>query len=412
MNHQFPPWPSYSADEIAAVEAVLSSNQVNYWTGNQCRLFEKEFADWVSAKHAVSLANGTVALDISLKALGIGSGDEVIVTPRSFIASVSCVLNAGATPVFADVDIDTGNITAKSIESKLSSRTKAIICVHLAGWPCDMDEIMALAKMHNLKVIEDCAQAHGATYKGRMVGSIGHIGAWSFCQDKIMTTGGEGGMVTTNDATLWDAMWSFKDHGKSFEAVYEKDHAIGFRWLHENIGTNWRMIEMQAAIGRIQLKKMSQWTLARNQNAQILRDALTSLNVLRMPSYRCSTCTNECGIEVNQNLDRKDCDSGCTHAYYKFYAYINPEMLADGWDREKIIQEIIKVGIPCGSGSCSEIYLEKAFDRLACRPTQRLPNAKELGETAMAFVVHPTIAAEQMRAYAEDIRQIFIRASK
>ena len=407
MNHSFPPWPSYSSEEIAAVQKVLSSNKVNYWTGDECRLFEKEFANWVGTKHAVSLANGTVALDLALKALDIGVGDEVIVTPRSFIASVSCVLNAGATPVFADVDFDSGNITAKNISTKLSSKTKAIICVHLAGWPCDMDEIMALAEKHDLKVIEDCAQAHGAIYKGRMVGSIGHIGAWSFCQDKIMTTGGEGGMVTTNDEALWKKMWSFKDHGKSFDTVYEKDHSIGFRWLHESIGTNWRMIEIQAAIGRIQLSKMRDWTISRNANAQILTSALDSLNVLRIPSYRCGACA-----DLSEGLMKQGCQLGCVHAYYKFYTYIKPDMLADGWNREKIIHEIINIGIPCGSGSCSEIYLEKAFDGLSCRPKERLPHARQLGETAIVFTVHPTIISEQMNAYAKNIRKIFACASK
>jgi dTDP-4-amino-4,6-dideoxygalactose transaminase len=218
----FSRWPSYSTEEADAVKRILLSNKVNYWTGNECREFEKEFAAWAETKYAVALANGTVALDLALNAINIQPGDEVIVTPRTFIASVSCVVNAGAIPVFADVDIDSGNITAATINAVLSPKTKAIICVHLAGWPCDMDPIMDLALKHNLKVIEDCAQAHGARYKGRSVGSIGHIGAWSFCQDKIMTTGGEGGMVTTNDPELWRSMWSFKDHGKSYEAVYER----------------------------------------------------------------------------------------------------------------------------------------------------------------------------------------------
>ena len=412
MNHSFPPWPCYSSEEISAVEKVLSTNKVNYWTGDECRLFEGEFANWVGVKHAVSLANGTVALDLALKALGIGVGDEVVVTPRSFIASVSCVLNAGATPVFADVDLDTGNVTAKTIADKLSSKTKAIICVHLAGWPCDMDEIMALAEKHDLKVIEDCAQAHGAIYKGRMVGSIGHIGAWSFCQDKIMTTGGEGGMVTTNDKALWKTMWSFKDHGKNFDTVYKKDHPVGFRWLHESIGTNWRMMEMQAAIGRIQLRKMSEWTALRNRNAKILISALNSLSIVRAPSCHCEGCANLSPGSLTQVLVNQDCQQGCVHAYYKLYVYVNPTQLSDGWSRDKIIEEIVGCGIPCGSGSCSEIYLEKAFDGLVCRPNSRLPNAKQLGETAIMFMVHPTITAEQMKAYAVKIHEIFTRASK
>ena len=412
MNHSFPPWPCYSSEEISAVEKVLSTNKVNYWTGDECRLFESEFANWIGVKHAVSLANGTVALDLALKALGIGVGDEVVVTPRSFIASVSCVLNAGATPVFADVDLDTGNVTAKTIADKLASKTKAIICVHLAGWPCDMDEIMALANKHDLKVIEDCAQAHGAIYKGRMVGSIGHIGAWSFCQDKIMTTGGEGGMVTTNDEALWKTMWSFKDHGKNFDTVYKKDHPVGFRWLHESIGTNWRMMEMQAAIGRIQLRKMAEWTALRNRNANILISALNSLSIVRAPSCRCEGCANLSPGSLTQVLVNQDCQQGCVHAYYKLYVYVNSTQLSDGWSRDKIIEEMVGSGISCGSGSCSEIYLEKAFDGLVCRPNSRLPNAKQLGETAITFMVHPTITAEQMKAYAIKIHEIFTRASK
>jgi dTDP-4-amino-4,6-dideoxygalactose transaminase len=261
INTSFSPWPSFTLGEAEVVKQLLLSNKVNYWTGIECRTFEKEFADWSAASHAVALSNGTLALDVALKALNIGPGDEVVVTPRTFIASISCVVNAGAIPVFADVELDSGNITAKTILRVLTPKTKAVICVHLAGWPCDMDPIMSLAQVHDFKVIEDCAQAHGAQYKGRSLGSIGHIGAWSFCQDKIMTTGGEGGMVTTNDEALWRTMWSYKDHGKSYEAVYERQHPPGFRWLHESFGTNWRMLEMQAAIGRIQLKRMSDWTV-------------------------------------------------------------------------------------------------------------------------------------------------------
>lgn len=268
LNTPFSPWPSFSEEEANAVRDVVLSNRVNYWTGQECREFEKEFATWADSRFAVALANGTVALDVALKALGIGVGDEVVVTSRTFLASASSIVNIGAVPVFADVDLDTQNVTVDSIRAVLTERTKAIICVHLAGWPCDMDPIMALAEEHGLKVVEDCAQAHGARYKGRSVGSIGHISAWSFCQDKIMTTGGEGGMVTTDDRELWSRMWSYKDHGKSWEAVYEREHAPGFRWLHESFGTNFRMMEVQAVIGRIQLRRMGDWHVRRLANAQ------------------------------------------------------------------------------------------------------------------------------------------------
>ena len=388
LNTQFSPWPSFTQEEADAVSQVLLSNKVNYWTGTECREFEKEFAAWAGTDYAVALANGTLALDVALQAMGIGEGDEVIVTPRSFIASVSTVVNAGAIPVFADVDNNTGNISATTIAPKITDKTKAIICVHLAGWPCDMDEIMALAKQHNLWVIEDCAQAHGAKYKGKPVGSIGHVGAWSFCQDKIMTTGGEGGMVTTNDKALWQKMWEYKDHGKNYDSIYHKQHPPGFRWLHDSFGTNWRMMEMQAVIGRIQLKKMAEWTKIRTQNAKILRDALTQFageqQFLRIPD-----------IEFHQVMG-----GDSVHAYYKYYVYVRPENLPENINRDSILNALNEKKIPCFSGSCSEIYLEKAFDNHPSRPNARLTVAKELGETSLMFLIHPTLTTNEMQTIA------------
>jgi dTDP-4-amino-4,6-dideoxygalactose transaminase len=395
LNTDFAPWPCFTEEEVAAVEAVLRSNKVNYWTGHECREFEREFADWTGAAHAVAVANGTVALDLALQGLGIGSvyggraDDEVIVTPRTFLASVSCVVNAGAVPVFADVDVASGNISAATIAPRLCDRTKGIIVVHLAGWSADMDPIMALAEERGIKVIEDCAQAHGARYKGRSVGSIGHVGAWSFCQDKIMTTGGEGGMVTTNDRSVWLRMWSFKDHGKSWDAVYERDHPPGFRWLHEGFGTNWRMLEMQAAIGRIQLARMPQWTEARTRNAAVLRDALAPF-------------ADETGPVRVPDLEQ----DGSVHAHYKFYAYVRPEQLKPGWDRDRIVSEINTRGVPCYQGSCSEVYLEKAFDGTGTRPAQRLPTARLLGETSLMLLVHPTLTREQIELSAAVLRDV------
>lgn len=403
LNTKFSPWPSFTSEEATAVHGVLLSNKVNYWTGTETREFEKEFVTWAGTSYAIALSNGTLALDVALKALGIGPGDEVVVTPRTFIASVSCVVNAGATPVFADVDIDSGNLTAQTILRVLTPRTKAVICVHLAGWPCDMDPIMKLANAHGLKVIEDCAQAHGARYKGRSVGSIGHVGAWSFCQDKIMTTGGEGGMVTTNDEALWRVMWSFKDHGKSYEAVYERQHPPGFRWLHESFGTNWRMLEMQAVIGRIQLRRMAEWTRQRQANAARLSQALVPFaeeaGAVRLPAFGCSSCPGQCGA------------AGCEHAQYKFYAYVRPENLAPGWSRDRIIEAINAEGVPCYQGSCSEVYLEKAFDGTGWRPQDRLPVAKTLGETSIMFLVHPTLTDSELAETCEVIKTVMNEAS-
>jgi dTDP-4-amino-4,6-dideoxygalactose transaminase len=408
LNTAFSPWPSFTAEEAEAVKQVVLSNKVNYWTGVECREFEKEFAAWCQTRYAIALANGTLALDLALKALGVGPGDEVVVTPRTFIASVSCVVNAGATPVFADVETDSGNVSARTIEAVLTPATRAVICVHLAGWPCDMDPIMALAEQHGLMVIEDCAQAHGAHYKGRPVGSIGHVGAWSFCQDKIMTTGGEGGMVTTNDESLWRSMWAYKDHGKSYEAVYEREHPLGFRWLHESFGTNWRMLEMQAVIGRIQLKRMKDWSLKRRANAAFLAKALEpyshAAGPVRVPTFRCnSACVS---------LDCAHSANGCEHAQYKFYAYVQPQNLANGWSRDRIVETIHAQGVPVYLGSCSEVYLEKAFDGTQYRPRHRLPVAKELGETSLMFLVHPTLTQHEMNKTSSVVAQVLARSAK
>lgn len=402
LNTKFSPWPSFTESEVNAVSAVLSSNRVNYWTGSECHEFEKEFAAWCGTRHAVALANGTLALDVALKALGIGPGDEVVVTPRTFIASISCVVNAGATPVFAEVDRDSGNISASTISKVITPRTKAIVCVHLAGWPCDMDPIMVLAEKHGVKVIEDCAQAHGARYKGRSVGSIGHVGAWSFCQDKIMTTGGEGGMVTTNDEALWRAMWSFKDHGKSYEAVYERQHPPGFRWVHESFGTNWRMLEMQAAIGRIQLRRMTEWTVQRRTNAHAIWSTCRSHDAVRVPSFDCGAlCDFDCAVR-----------NGCEHAHYKCYVYVQTAKLATGWSRDRIVEAISAKGVPCYQGSCSEVYLEKAFDHTGWRPAERLPVARELGETSLMFLVHPTMTPEEVTTTCNVIGSVLKDASR
>lgn len=398
LNSKFSPWPCFSEEEQQAVARVLASNRVNYWTGQECREFEREFAEWTGAKYAIALTNGTVALDLALQGLGVGSGDEVVVTPRTFIASVSSVVNAGATPVFADIDGDSGNITAETIKAVLTDKTKAIIPVHLAGWPCDMDAIMALANDHGLYVIEDCAQAHGAQYKGKSVGTIGHVGAWSFCQDKIMTTGGEGGMVTCNDRETWSKMWSFKDHGKSWEAVYEREHAPGFRWLHKSIGTNWRMLEMQAAIGRIQLAKMPEWNALRRRNADILRQAFAPF-------------AGDNGFIHMPQLPKGDAGAPNIHAEYKFYVYVRPDMLPKEWDRDRIVTEISEQGIPCFQGSCSEVYLEKAFDGMNVRPEQPLPMAKQLGETSLMFLVHPVLTEDEMHEKARVIGQVLGKIS-
>jgi len=368
----FAPWPFFSQDEIDAAIAPLRSGRVNYWTGNEGREFEREFAVVSGCRHAIALSNGTVALELAIHALGIGPDDEIITTSRTFIASASCIVMRGAIPVLADVDPVSQNMTAETIRPLITPRTKAIIAVHLAGWPCEMDPIMELAREHGLKVIEDCAQCHGATYKGRPVGSLGDVAAFSFCQDKIMTTGGEGGMLTTNDEAVWRTAWEFKDHGKSYDAVYNRQYSPGFRWLHESFGTNWRLTEIQSAIGRLQLEKLPEWTRIRNRHAAILTEGFSKISALRVTPAPAEIC----------------------HAMYKYYVFIRQDRLKEGWSRDRILAAINAEGIPCFSGSCSEIYLEKAFEGL--RPVQRLSVARLLGETSLMFLVHPTLSELDM----------------
>lgn len=383
------PWPYFAEDEIQAVEKVLRSGKVNYWTGQECREFEKEFAAFVGAKYAIAMANGTVTLEAALRALGVGPGDEVITTPRTFMASASCIVMCGATPIFADVDRESQNITAETIAKKITAKTKAIIPVHLAGWPCEMDKIMALAQKHKLWVIEDCAQAHGAAYKGKKVGAWGHIASFSFCQDKIMTTGGEGGMVTTDDKALWEKMWSLKDHGKDYDVVYHRQHAPGFRWLHEHFGTNWRMTEMQAAIGRKQLEKLPSWLEKRRHFAQMLSEAFREQPALQVP----------------------DVPADIYHASYKYYVFVRPEQLQAGWDRDRVMQAVAEQGVPCFSGSCGEIYLENCFEKYGLRPAERLPTAQALGETSLLFLIHPTLTEKDMQKAIAAVNKVLEAAT-
>lgn len=384
----FDMWPTYERDEIESVVDVLEGGRVNYWTGETVREFERAYADVLGVPFAIALANGTVALELGLRALAIGPGDEVIVTSRTFIASVSSIVAVGARPVFADVDADSQNVTAQTIAAVLTSRTRALMLVHLAGWPCDFDSILPLAKERGLKVIEDCAQAHGASYRGQPVGSFGDVAAFSFCQDKIITTGGEGGLLATRDESLWKRAWAFKDHGKNPDKITGAAPGVAFRWLHDSIGTNWRMTAMQAAIGLRQLRKLPAWTAKRNANAEVLCDRLQDCTALRIPWS---------GDQI-------------THACYKFYAFVRPERLKPGWDRDKVLAALHAEGIPCASGSCSEVYLERAFEALGVRPPGRLPVARALGETSVMLLVHPTLSDRDMRDMAAAFRLVMASA--
>lgn len=379
------PWPFFDTDEIDAAQKVLSSGRVNYWTGDEGRLFEHEFAEYLGAKHAIALSNGTIALETALHALDIGPGDEVIVPCRTFIATASAIVARGAKPVIADIDLASQNITTATIQPHLTQQTKAIVCVHLAGLPCEMDSLLNLAKQNGLYVIEDCAQAIGAEFRGKKVGTFGDIAAFSFCQDKIITTAGEGGMAVTDNAQLWKKMWGYKDHGKNYDLTCNSKHDFEFRWIHENFGTNGRMTEMQAAIRRIQLKKLNGWLARRRKHAAMLDKCFEQIPY----------------IIVTRSLPH------LKHAYYKYYAFLLDEVLPASWSRNRIIQTLNSYGVPCFTGGCGEIYREQAFVKAGFSPKNRFPKAKQLSESSLMFLVHPTITDEQMQRMCEVILDVF-----
>jgi dTDP-4-amino-4,6-dideoxygalactose transaminase len=382
----FPGWPVFDHDQRAAVDNVLASGKVNYWTGEEVRKFEAEYSVALGMPHAIAVSNGTVALEVALRSLNIRAGHEVIVPSRTFLATASSVAMCGATPIFADVDSLSGNVTASAIEPLITPKTRAIIVVHVAGWPCEMDAICDLARRRRIPVIEDCAQAHGALYRGRPVGTLGDIGCFSFCQDKILTTGGEGGLIVTDREDVWKRAWSAKDHGKSWDAVHNREHAALFKWLHESLGTNGRLTEMQAAIGRVQLRLLPQWVAARRRNAAVLDRRLANVPGLRL-------------VEPPDHVQ---------HSFYKYYAFIDPAELPAGSTRDHIAAAIQKRGVPCGPGSCGEIYRELALKPYA--PKHRRPVAQRLGETSLMFLVHPTLEVSHMELMAANIRAVFEQA--
>jgi dTDP-4-amino-4,6-dideoxygalactose transaminase len=390
VTANFPGWPYFEKDEIDAAVRVLESGRVNYWTGNEGENFEREYARAVGVRHAVALANGTVALEFALRACGIGPGDDVVVPARTFVATATAVMVCGARPVFADVDRISGNLSADTLEAAITPATRAVVVVHVGGWPCDMDGILEVARARSLRVIEDCAQAHGAEYRGCKVGSFGDIGAFSFCQDKIITTGGEGGMAVTDSEDLWERVWSFKDHGKERSQAIAAGAVGGFRWLHESLGTNGRMTEMQAAIGRVALAKLPQRIAQRRRNAAIYDERLAAHTVLAVP--------------VPQ-ADR-------VHAYYRYHFNVRPERLGTGWSRDRILDECAAEGLPCGSGACCEVYREGVVREAGYAPTGPLEIAASLSQNALMLPVHHRLRELDLGRILDGIELILARASR
>ena len=384
-------WPFFSKGEIKAVRKILESNKVNYLFGDEGDRFEKNFAKFSDSKYALAVANGTLALDLCMRSIGISKNDEVIVTGRTFIASASCISILGGTPVFVDVDLNSQNINVELIKRAITKKTKAIICVHFAGFPCDMPEIMKMAKKNSLFVIEDCAQAHGAKINNRSVGSFGDINAWSFCNDKIMTTGGEGGMVTTNNKNLYNWICSFNNHGKDLRKYYaiSKKAINTFPLIHDSLGLNYRLTEMQSAIGNFQLNKMQSWIRIRNRNAEIIIKKLKDLDLI-----------------VTPNIDKK-----FSHAFYKLYLTIDPNYLKPKKNRGSILKELNKRGVMASFGSSGRVFAEKAFHKFKTVPPG-LPNSSFLEENSIMIQVHPTITKNEISNTASIIHKVLLGFQK
>jgi dTDP-4-amino-4,6-dideoxygalactose transaminase len=389
------PWPFHDADEIKAVSDVLASGRVNYWTGDRGRAFEAAYAEHCGVRFALGVANGTNALELALYGLAIGPGDEVVVPARTFIATAAAVALRGARPVVADVDPVSQNMTAETVAAAITARTKAVIPVHLAGWPVEMGPLLALAQSKDIAVIEDAAQAHGARVNGKPVGGLGRIGCFSFCQDKIISTGGEGGMVVTDDEALYRRMWSYRDHGKNFAVTHDPNIRgqtgggnAAFKWVADTFGTNWRLTEAQAAIGLAQLAKLPAWTARRRANAEMLDAALVGLNgaaVQRVPEH-------------------------LTHAYYKYYFFVDEAMLKPEWSRDRICNELIARGVPARVGACPDIAREKAFTNAGPQPAH--PGAASIENRTLLLPVHPTLTPGNMRFMADTLRAVVGEATR
>ena len=337
----FPGWPQFNPAVYDKVTDILKSGKVNYWTGKVGMEFEKAWAKWLGVGHAISVANGTCALHTALASLGVGPGDEVICTSYSFIASSFCALQAGALPVFVDCGTD-HLINPALIEEAITERTKAIVVVHLYGMVADMDPIMEIARKHNLYVVEDCAQCFGGVYKGKKAGTIGNVGCFSFCQSKHFTTGGEGGMVVTNDEDLaWECR-SFRDHGYDVKAKLNLLEMEGKQlYIHRRVGFNFRMTEMQSQIGLCELERFDDWNLKnRIRNGKMLIAQLKDHPLIKY-----------CPVDTEERQN----------SFWWAPFVIDTDKLKDGIDTKQVIAAIAAEGVPVYSVLWPEMYKEQAY---------------------------------------------------
>ena len=363
-------WPKYDEKILKGINKIILSGKVNYLSGEWGQKFESAFSKYHNLKYSIAVSNGTIGLEIALSSLCLSEGDEVIVTPRSYYTSASCIIRNKLKPVFVDVDLNSQNICKKDLLTKISKNTKCIICVHLAGYPCDMKEIIKISKKNKIKIIEDCSQAHGAKIDSNKVGSFGDVSVWSFCNDKIMSTLGEGGMISTNNKKIYEIAWSLKDTGKNFKKFYKKNKNIGFQWLHDSIGTNARLTEIQSFSGLFQLKYLDTMLQQRKQNANYIINRLKKFTFLKFPI-----------LPKNYH-----------HSYYRLNFLINNNSNIKKISRNIVLKDL-KDKIFIREGSCPEIYNEKYFKN---KYDFFCPNAHYIGKNSLSLQVDNSIKKENL----------------
>ena len=368
MKIKFSEWPKYSKFEIAEASKVIKSGKVNYWTGSKCTEFEELYKKKFKLNYAISVANGSVALDAAVSVLNLTSKDEVIVTSRSYVSTASCLQSTKAKVIFADVDLNSQNISIQDLSKKISIRTKAIICTHLAGWPANILEIKKIINNKKIKIIEDCSQAHGARIQKKYVGSFGDIAVWSFCNDKIISTLGEGGMIACKDRILWKKLWAYKDCGKNYDKIFQKKKNNLFKWVHDYKGTNLRMTEVQAAVGIIQLKKLENMINKRKFNCDYIWKNIKKNNFIFVPKI----------------------DKDIFHSGYRCYLTTKNNKI-----RNNLIKYLNQFGIDANQGSCPEIYKERRFYNKQ-QKSIFLKNANKLGKISISLPSHHLISKKQL----------------
>ena len=334
-------WPNFSQNLIQKVVKVIKSGNINYTYGTQGKKFENFFSKYIGNKYSIALCNGTAALEVALKSLELPKKSEIIVPARSFFSSAACIVNTGHIPIFADVDLITQNISIQDVKKKITKRTKAIICVHLGGMPCDMYNLKKIAKKNNLKIIEDCSQAHGASIENKKIGSFGDISTWSFCTDKIISTLGEGGMISTNKKKLYEFCKSYINHGTKLKN--DKKNFNKFIYNKDSFGTNLRLTEIQSCSGLEQLKNLKKIQIKREKMSKDYFNLIMK-NQNHLYSYYPPQKTKS--------------------AWYRFYFFIKSDVKNYKKIRNKIIKNLKQKNLRCFTGACPEIYLEKSFKKL------------------------------------------------